>query len=249
VGRLRAVAVPLLLAVGLLGAACSDDDGQVQAVIDPGDGGQYAPEIDPATFVDRIDNPFLPLLPGARWVYEGEVDGELERVEVVVTDERREVMGVSTVVVRDTVTVDGELEEETFDWFAQDGDGNVWYFGEDSREYDGGQVASTEGSWEAGVDGAQPGIVMEAAPGVGDAYRQEYYPGEAEDLAEVTAVDGTASVPAGSYAEVLVTKEWTPVEPDTIEEKHYASGVGLVLEVGVEPDQYRLELLEHRPGG
>lgn len=242
------VLVPVLLLVGLLGA-CDDDGGEAQAVIDPGDGGRYAPEIDPATFVDRIDNPYLPLLPGASWVYEGEVDGELERVEVVVTDERRQVMGVSTVVVRDTVTVDGELEEETFDWFAQDADGNVWYFGEDSREYEDGEVASTEGSWEAGVDGALPGIVMEAAPAVGDAYRQEYDPGEAEDLAEVTALDGTESVPAGTYEAVLVTTEWTPLEPDTVEEKRYASGVGLVVEVGVEPDQYRVELLEHRPGG
>jgi hypothetical protein len=240
---------PLLLMVGLSGAACDDGGGEVEAVIEPGDEGRYAPEIDPATFVDRIDNPFLPLLPGARWVYEGEVDGELERVEVVVTDERREVMGVSTVVVRDTVTVDGELEEETFDWFAQDADGNVWYFGEDSREYEDGEVASTEGSWEAGVDDALPGIVMEASPTVGDAYRQEYYPGEAEDLAEVTALDGTEAVPVGTYQGVLVTKEWTPLEPDTIEEKRYAAGVGLIVEVGVEPDRFSIELLEHRPGG
>jgi hypothetical protein len=105
------------------------DDGETAPVIDPGDGGQYAPTIDPTDFVDSIDNPYLPFTAGTRWVYEGESDGEIERIEVVVTDERRTVMGVDVTVVRDTVTVDGELVEDTLDWYAQDRDGNVWYFG------------------------------------------------------------------------------------------------------------------------
>ena len=121
----------------------------------PGDGGSYHPEIKPEDFVVEIDHPYLPLRAGATWIYEGVGDeGEPERVEVVVTSERREVMGVSTVIVRDTVTTDGELVEDTFDWFAQDRAGNVWYFGEDVKDYDGGKLVSTAGSWEAGVDGA-----------------------------------------------------------------------------------------------
>ena len=165
-------------------------------VVDPGDGGSYHPEIKPEDFVAAIDHPYLPLRPARPWVYEGDGDeGEPERVEVVVTSERREVMGVSTVVVRDTVTIDGELVEDTFDWFAQDRDGNVWYFGEDVKDYEDGKLVSTAGSWEAGVDGALPGIVMPAEPAVGDAYRQEYLAGEAEDMAEVLATDETAHDP------------------------------------------------------
>lgn len=241
-GVLGARLVAAVLALG----ACGGDT--APAVIDPGDGGVYEPVVDPAAFVDRIDNPFLPLLPGARWVYEGTSDGEQERVEVVVTTERRVVMGINAVVVRDTVTVDGELVEDTFDWFAQDRAGNVWYLGEDSREYEDGRVAGTEGSWEAGVDGALPGIVMPAQPAVGQAYRQEYYRDEAEDLAEVIALDGSASVPFGEYAGLLVTREWTPLEPDSVEEKSYARGVGMVLERQTAGGDGRLGLVEHGAG-
>jgi hypothetical protein len=232
----------------LFAASCRDDgnDGdEVSAVIEPADGGSYDPAIDPAAFVEEIDNPYLPLLPRARWVYEGTSDGEHERVEVTVTGERRQIMGISAVVVRDTVTVDGELVEDTYDWFAQDSDGNVWYLGEASTEYEDGEVVGTEGSWEAGVDGALPGIVMPARPTVGAAYRQEYYPNEAEDLAEVIDVDGTSSVPFGSFDDVLVTREWTPLEPETVEEKYYAPGIGMVLEVVTEGGDGRLELTEH----
>jgi hypothetical protein len=176
----------LVLLVAAL-VACGGDEGQ-EAVIDPGDNGDYAPVVDPNDFVETIDNSYLPLTPGSRWVYEGVEDGQVERVEVVVTEDRREVLGVSTIVVRDTVSEDGEVIEDTLDWFAQDREGNVWYFGEDSREFEDGEQISTEGSWEAGVDGALPGIVMLAQPQVGDAYRQEYDEGEAEDLGEVVGV-------------------------------------------------------------
>ena len=133
--------------------------------------------------------------------------------------------------MRDTVTVDGEVVEDTRDWYAQDRDGNVWYFGEETAEYEDGKVVSTEGSWEAGVDGALPGIVMHAAPEVGDAYRQEFYEGEAEDLAEVVRDGESATVPAGTFDDVVVIKEWNPLEPESIEEKSFAQGVGMVLEV------------------
>lgn len=163
--------------------------GSVDAVIDPGDGGNYQPSIDPSSFTTRIDNPYLPYLPGARWIYEGETeDGEVERVEVTVTDDRRMVGGVET-MVHDVVSVDGEVIDDTFDWYAQNDQGNVWYLGEDSTSYDLQRNSSKAGSWEAGVDGALPGIVMLAAPAVDLAYREEYYRGEAEDMAEVVALD------------------------------------------------------------
>jgi hypothetical protein len=218
-----------------------------QPVIDPGDGGDYAPDIDPANFVTGVDNPYLPFAPGARWVYEGTDDGENEHIEVTVTDERREVMGIPVVVVRDTVELDGELAEDTRDWYAQDREGNVWYMGEETAEYENGEVTSTEGSWEAGVDGALPGIVMPAHPEVGQAYRQEFYEGEAEDLGEILRVDGTASVAAGEFHELVVTRDWNPFEPEVVEEKSYARGVGVVLEEKVEGGDGRIELIEFDP--
>lgn len=241
------LAAAMVLAFGT-GALAGCGSGGDAPVIDPGDGGEYAPVIDPASFVEEITNPYLPLTPGSRWVYLGEEDGESERVEVEVTDARREVMGVSTVVVRDRVFQDGELVEDTSDWFAQDAEGNVWYFGEDSKELEDGEVVSTEGSWEAGVDGALPGVVMLADPAVGDAYRQEYYEGEAEDMAEVADIAQSAVVPAGDFSDVLVIREWNPLEPDVVEEKHHAPGVGVVLEVIVEGGEGRVELVEQTSG-
>lgn len=220
-----------------------------EPVVDPGDRGEYDPEIDPAAFTDVIDNPYLPLSAGARWVYEGESDGETERVEVLVTPERREVMGVKTVVVRDTVSVGGEVVEDTYDWFAQDRDGNVWYFGEESRDYENGEIVSTGGSWEAGVDGASPGIVMPADPAVGDVFRQEYYPGEAEDMFEVVRVDARSVVPIGTFDSVVETEDWTPLEPELVEHKYYAPSVGLVAEETTAGGKGRLVLVEFSPGG
>ena len=156
-------------------------------------------------------------------------------------------MGIAATVVRDSVYVEDELVEDTFDWFAQDRDGNVWYLGEDSREIEGGEVVSTEGSWEAGVDGALPGIVMPAEPGVGDAYRQEYDVGEAEDMFEVVAVGGAVEVPVGSFEEVVMTRDWTPLEPEVIEEKQYAPGVGKLREEKTAGGDDLSELVESPP--
>jgi hypothetical protein len=186
--------------------------------------------VDPASFVAAVDNPFFPLVPGTRLIYEGATDQGVERIEVFVTRETKTVMGVRCVVVRDTVWLNGELEEDTWDWFAQDREGNVWYFGEDTREYRGGRVVSTAGAWEAGVAGALPGIVMKAHPAVGDAYRQEYLRGEAEDMAKVVSLDERVAVPAGSYSGCLRVLEWTPLEPGSAEYKYHAPGVGVVLE-------------------
>jgi len=205
----------------------------------------YRKEIDPADFVDRVDNRYFPLTPGTTFVYEGETeDGEAVRIEDYVTHETKQILGVTCVVVRNRVIENGDLVEETFDWYAQDKDGNVWYFGEDAKEYEAGVVVSTEGSWEAGVDGAMPGIIMEANPQVGDFYRQEYYKGEAEDMAEVLSLTESASVIYGSFDNLLMTREWTPLEPGVVEHDYYAPGVGLILEVMVEGGSERVELVE-----
>ena len=249
--RIHKLVLPIVLlaSVGSAMGGCGDDDGAEEAVIDPGDGGQYEPDIDPASFVDGIDNPYLPFVPGSRWVYEGLEDGEEIRIEVEVTDQRRQVMGISAVVVREVEYEDGELIEDTFDWYAQDSEGNVWYLGEDTKEIEDGEVVSTEGAWEAGVDGALPGIIMLDEPAVGDAYRQEYYEDEAEDLGEVFELGQTQTVAAGSYEDVVIIREWNPLEPDVIEDKYYAPGVGLLLELTVEGEDARVELIEHTPGG
>ncbi|MGH8973970.1 MAG: hypothetical protein ACRD0C_12305 [Acidimicrobiia bacterium] len=210
---------------------------------------EYAPQIDPADFTTEITNPLFPLRPGTRWVYEGPDEaGDIEHKEVEVTAETRQVMGVDCVIVHDQVSMDGELVEDTWDWYAQDKDGNVWYFGEDTSEYEGGKRVSTDGSWEAGKEGAYPGIVMEADPKVGDQYRQEYYEGEAEDMAEVLSVDEHVTVPQGSHDGVLKTKDWNPLEPGITEHKYYAPGVGTVFEEVVEGESGHLELLEMTEG-
>jgi hypothetical protein len=217
----------------------------VVAIIDPGDGGDYAPRLDPASFVDTIDNPYLPMPVGAHWRYEGESDGESETIDVTVTGERKTVMGISAFVVRDTVTIGGELVEDTYDWFAQDADGNVWYLGEDSKEYENGVVTSAEGSWQAGVDGARPGIVMPATPETGDVYRQEFLAGEAEDMMAIVEVGGRLTVTAGDFDDVVTTKDWTPLEPETVEEKAYAFGVGKIREAKTAGGDGFAELAEY----
>ncbi|MCB9516729.1 MAG: hypothetical protein R3C71_11110 [Candidatus Krumholzibacteriia bacterium] len=225
-----------VLILALLGALALADTAAARCKPDT----SYAPVIDPARFVDQVDNPLWPLVPGTTTVLRG--GGEV--VTITVTDETRTILGVRCVVVRDVVTVDGEVEEDTADWFAQDVDGNVWYFGEDSRELRHGRVVGREGSWEAGVDGAQPGIVMHAVqPEPGVAYRQEYYACEAEDMAEVVGLGRSVTVPAGSYENCLETREYSPLEAGVSEHKFYAPGVGLVLEVNARTGA-RTELVE-----
>ena len=151
------------------------------------------------------------------------------------------ILGVTCVVVSDTVKVDGVLEEATLDWYAQDKQGNVWYFGEDSKEYKDGKVTSTKGSWETGVKGALPGIVMEANPKVGDTYRQEYYKGEAEDMASVESLSESVSVPYGAYSNLLMTKEWSALDsPPVFENKYYAKGVGFLMTKGDQTGELKL---------
>ena len=194
----------------------------------------YNPIINPANFVTTIDNPFFPLTPGTTFIYEGTTEDGFEHDEVFVTHNTKVILGVTCVEVRDTVTVDGALAEQTLDWYAQDKAGNVWYFGENSLEYADGLVVGLGGSWTAGVDGAKPGIIMKAHPKVGDEYRQEFSIGNAEDMAKVMSLAQSVSVPYGNFTNCLMTKEFSPLEPGTVERKFYAPGVGSVKEVDIE---------------
>jgi hypothetical protein len=178
---------------------------------------------------NKIDNPYFPLKPGTTFVYRGTSKaGGIEQDEVQVTSQTKPIQGVMTTVVRDEVKVDGVTTELTFDWFAQDDAGNVWYFGEDSTEFPSGSKA---GSWEAGQNGARRGIIMEADPKVGDTYRQEFAAGVAEDIAEVRSRDSDVSVPYGRFGNALNTRDGSCIEAG-FENKYYAPGVGLVLTVG-----------------
>ena len=187
--------------------------------------------LDPADFTTEIDNPYWPMKPGTRWTYRN-TDGEggVQTAVVVVTEQTKKLAnGITARVVRDTVTEDGQIVEDTNDWYAQDAKGNIWYLGEDTAEFEEGKVTSRAGSFEAGVDGALPGIAIPAAPQPGMAYRQEFYRGEAEDVGKVLSTDELAEVPAGSYRGALLTKDFTRLEPDVLEYKLYAKGVGPVL--------------------
>jgi hypothetical protein len=204
--------------------------------------------LDPADFVPRIDNPYWPMAPGTRWVSrEFDFEGS-QRVTVTVLERTREMEGVEATVVHDVVSEQGELVENTFDWYAQDVCGNVWYLGEKTKEYENGEVVSTAGSWEHGVDGAMAGVIVPGDPQVGLTYRQEYYAGEAEDAGAIVSLDEQAQVPFGHFRNVLLTKDFSPLEPKVLEYKLYAEGVGPVLALGVSGGSDREELLRFRAG-
>jgi hypothetical protein len=193
----------------------------------------------------RIDNPRWPMAPGTRWVYRAiEADGSRERIVVSVLRRTRRVAGVEARVVRDTVRDErGRLVEDTFDWYAQDRAGNVWYLGEATKEYGERGRVSSAGSWQAGAGGAQAGIVMPAEPRVGLHFRQEFLRGEAEDEATVLSLDEQAETPAGRFRGALMTRDTTPLEPRVSEYKLYARGVGPVLVLGVSGGSAREELV------
>jgi hypothetical protein len=199
---------------------------------------------DPANFVAVIDNKWLPFKPGMVLRYEGTKDGKRAKDVTTVTDRTQVVAGVTCIVVDDKLWLNGKLEETTLDYYVQDRAGNVWYFGEDTQELDAnGNITSTEGSWHAGVDGAVPGIFMEASPVVGHAFQQEYLQGQAEDHFEVLNLAASVTVPAGTYAGALLTKEWTPLEPDVLDHKWYVIGIGEVRELAVKGPKEELSLV------
>ena len=222
----------ILLVFGTLALSCGGSGADTS----------YDPVIDPAAFVAEITNPYFPLVPGTVFAYTVQSDAAPQDVTVTVTADTKVIMGVTCVVVHDVATEGGVTVEDTWDWYAQDVDGNVWYFGEDTTTYEGGQT-SKEGSWEAGVDGAKPGIAVKGNPQVGDAYRQEYLHGVAEDRGEVLSLTEPVTVAYGSFQNCLKTKDWSDLEPGTVENKVFCPGVGQVLAVAVEGPNEREELV------
>jgi hypothetical protein len=209
----------------------------------------YHPHIDPAKFGRKIDNRYLPFKPGTRTVAKGVAENGKtpQRDAQLVTDRKHKVDGVKCVVVRDTVSTRGKPVERTFDWYTQDKHGNVWYFGENSKEYHHGHWVQSDGSWEAGVNGAQPGVMMMAHPKRGVAYRQEYYRGHAEDQAKVLGHQHRLRVPYGTFHHTLVTREKSRLEPGVAEKKWYARGVGEIKSQDVKGSKegFRLVKIRH----
>jgi len=190
----------------------------------------YHVNINPPDFTNKVTNSYFRLTPGSVRTYTGTKDGVPLQAVFEVLRQTKTIIGVKCVVVLDTVTLNGSLEEKTYDWFAQDSKGNVWYFGEDSKEYKNGVVVSTTGTWLSGVNGGTPGIVMQANPIPGAPYIEEYLPGVAEDHAQVVKSTSSISVPTGHYTNVVITRNTNPLDPSLIEHKSYAPGVGLVYE-------------------
>jgi hypothetical protein len=185
----------------------------------------------PADFVPVIDNPWFPLRAGATFTYHGVKDGKASRDVVHVTGRTRRIDGVRCTAVSDVLFVRGKLAERTTDWYAQDRTGTVWYFGEQTAEFDAaGKVTSTAGTWRAGVDGARAGVFMPFRPRVGQRFQQEYYERQAEDHFQVLSLRAAVTTPAVSSVRALLTKEWTPLEPGVLDHKLYVKGVGLVDE-------------------
>lgn len=236
--RIR-IGTRLMIAASILFAGCSDGD-------DSSTGPTENPPFDPANFVAGVTNPYFPLAPGTINYYEGTSEEEPQTDSVEVLSETKSILGIDATVVHDRVYTDGELTEDTFDWYAQDKDGNVWYLGEDTRELDNGQVVSTEGSWESGVNGAEPGIIMWADPAahLGKEYRQEFSQGVAEDLGKVVAVNQSVEVPFGSFVGCVQTEDRSALEPGILENKYYCPGIGVTLEVGVQGSSDRNELVD-----
>jgi hypothetical protein len=241
----RAIAIVVALVL-LFAAGCNTNSSEkASADLSQSDAGSGSPQdlpqgaepvnLDPKDFTTRIDNPYWPMGPGTRWTYR-EIDEEGAELKVVVTvsDQTKKIAnGITARVVRDTVTQDGELIEDTFDWYAQDKEGNIWYLGENTSEFENGKLITKGGSFESGVDGALPGIIMPADPEDGMKYRQEYYKGDAEDNGEVLSTNEMAQVPAGHFDNALLTKDTITIEPNVLEYKLYARGVGPVLTLGV----------------
>ena len=207
----------------------------------------YDPVIKPSNFVSGVNNPYFPLPPGTTYVYEGQTVDGFEHDEFAVTHNTRTILGITCVEVHDTVLTDGVLTEDTLDWFAQDKDGNVWYFGENTHELEDGLITTIDGTFMAGLDSAKPGIVMKAHPAIGDFYRQEFALANAEDYAETLSLTETVTVgnPPHTYTNCLKSQETTPLETDLLEFKYYAPGVGNILTVDGHTGD-RVELVEIR---
>jgi hypothetical protein len=245
----RLIATAISIALVAAGCGSSDEKKPAQQAPERLPQGGERVRLDPADFTTRIDNPYWPMAPGSRWVSRETGGGTTQDVVVTVTNRTKRIAnGIEARVVHDVVSEHGKPVEDTFDWFAQDREGNIWYLGEDTKEYENGRVKSTEGSFEAGVDGAQGGVALPAHPQVGMRYRQEHYAGHAEDAGQVLSLDEQVQVPFGHFDGVLMTKDTTPLEPDVVEHKFYAKGIGPVKTVAASGGGGDELLLEYRRG-
>lgn len=226
-----------LLAVAFF-ACKKDEPRQIDA--------SYKPDVSASKFSTGtvFTNKFLPFEAGKTYIFEGQTEDGLERIEVRRRSETKTILGIGCIVINDRAWLNGILIEETDDWYAQDNDGNVWYFGETVKNYNpDGSFKDTGGSWEAGVDGAQPGIAMLADPKPGMKYRQEYYFNEAEDEGEVLETALTVTCTYGTFEGCVKTHDFTALEPDLNEHKFYAPGIGVIKEVNV-ADNETIQLIE-----
>ena len=205
----------------------------------------YKPDVSPAKFTNstNITNPYYPLAAGKKYIYEGQTDEGLERVEEQRLSTTKTILGITCIVGYFKAYVNNKLVEETWDWYAQDNDGNLWYFGEEVNNFNpDGSLKDHGGSWEAGKDGAQPGLIMPAILQVGYKYREEYYFNHAEDEAEIIGTGLTVTIPLGTYTNCIKTKNWTALEPDAMENKIYAPGIGLIKEINI-TDNFEIKLV------
>jgi hypothetical protein len=227
---------------------CDAEHTDRQAVCSQVGPAPYDPKINPGDFIAQIDNPYFPLKPGTTFVYEGPTPDGFQHDEMFVSHNTKVILGVTCIEVRDRVWNNGTLIEDTLDWYAQDKEGNVWYFGENARQFADCLTVSIEGSWTGGIDSAKPGIIMKAQPTVGDFYRQEFALGTAEDVGAVQSVNEKVTVAAGTFDDCLKTKDTAPLDPGVVEFKFYAPGVGQVLETDPWTGE-RLQLIQIKTGG
>jgi hypothetical protein len=197
----------------------------------------------PRTFVGQVDNTYFPLRPGTRFTYRGREEGAPAEDVVTVTRRTKTILGVRVTVVRDRVFVRGELAEDTFDWYAQDARGNVWYFGEDTKELENGRVVTTQGSWQAGRHGARAGIFMPATPSVGRTRKQEDAKNVAEDCAKIVDLNASVQTRFASSRRALETEEFSLLERGVLDHKFYVRGIGLVKEQTVRGGSDMFELV------
>jgi hypothetical protein len=243
VGRLTGVVALVAVAVWVVPSAAGA--GSSCPLPEFGPGRDYHPQIEPANFSPNVTNRFFPLMPGTTLVYTGTKDRKQALNLVATTSRTKKLDGVTTRVVEDRLYLDNVLAERTSDYYAQDRCGNVWYFGEDTAELDRhGHVVSTEGSFHAGVDGAQPGVFMQAHPQLGRRFLQEWYQGHAEDVFKVIDLSAPVTVPNGSFRHALRTAETTALEPGVLDNKYFVKGIGEVAELAVKGPREELKLVE-----
>jgi hypothetical protein len=240
-----AVAAVTAVAVGGVGPAGAQGSQTIKSGAGPG----WPKVLHPNDFVRRVDNQWFPLKPGSTWHYRGRDDQGRFGDRMHVKHKTKTILGVRSTVVHDVVLRDGKPREVTNDWYAQDHRGNIWYFGERTKELDKhGHVITREGSFKAGRDGARPGVFMSGDPKVGQHARQEYYKGHAEDHFKVLDTSAKVKTPYVSSHHALRTREWTPLEKGIIDNKYYVRGVGDVVEHTVKGGLENLHLVRFHKG-